>query len=113
MTERVDKQPGVTSQRLEGVVPDDPEGLFRNGLKLRHWVELNHSQPTEEERTSKLAKFRAEYVGNPIALQQIDVFDGNSIYNARLREHADALKSGDTQMQDELETWFKEHYPDI
>lgn len=90
----------------------DPELPVNGGLKQRDWVDLNHGGP-QEEYVAKIGQYRTAYEGNPIALQQLDVFDPNSEYKARIREYNTALKSGDAKTQVELEAWFKEHYPDI
>lgn len=90
-------------------VPKKPEGLlptddgYLNGL-----VNI----PVEEKRAIYAQK-RTQYAGDSVALQQIDVYDGETIYHDKLSEFISAIKSGNTQKQTEIESWMKEHYPDI
>jgi len=78
------------------------------GLSRSHHGELNRG--VSQERFSQL---RREYLGDSVALQQIDVYDSSSRYTARFREYRDALKKGDKRKQSRLEKWFKHNYPDI
>jgi hypothetical protein len=56
-------------------------------------------------------ELRREYAGDQRALQQIDVYDPCTEYNANLRELVTALRTrNDTSV---LEAWFSEHYPGI
>lgn len=110
MTESADRR-AIAAQRAIEAHPN-PEALFENGLKIKHWIELNHAGAGEEYQL-RLTELRAEYTDSPVALQQIDVFDGTSEYNVRFKILVDAYKSGDTQAQVEQEVWFKEHYPYI
>ncbi len=76
---------------------------FLNGLNLL---------PIEERRKIYAEK-RSLYAGDKVALQQIDVYDGDTLYHTQLRKFTDALKSGDTKTEAELQAWFDENYPDI
>jgi hypothetical protein len=58
-------------------------------------------------------EMREWYKDDPVALQQIDVYDPSTEYHDKFREYRDALLSGDEDKQKELEAWFKEHYPDV
>lgn len=87
------------------------------GLSPQHHGELNswkfqQGQPAEQ-RDAKLAGLRQQYSGDSKALQQIDVYNGHSEYNAKLKEYTGALKSGNEQKAGEIESWMHEHYPDV
>ena len=57
---------------------------------------------------------RKEYAGDPVALQQIDVYDGESPYSPKIREYCDALSANNNPtLIAELEAWFKTNYPAI
>lgn len=97
---------------------DLPEGFEvynMAGLKPKDHGFLNgiHCRFSKEEQRGILAKKRAEYAGDPVALQQIDVYDGDTEYHVKLREFIGALKSGDIKREQELQRWFDEHYPNI
>lgn len=103
----------IASHRPEGVLPGE-EPLCMAGLKPKDHGFLNGlvNVPLEEKRRIYAQK-RTEYVDDPIALQQIDAYDGDSKYYDKLSEFADAIKSGDTTRESALSAWFKKHYPDI
>lgn len=100
--------------------PTDPalkdfEPLNMAGLKPNHHGELNgwafhHGQP-EEQRLARLSQLRSEYADDSLALEQIDIYDGDSPYHPKIREYRDALKGGDDAKQAELEAWFAQNYP--
>ena len=81
-----------------------------SGLKPEHHDELNQVLGISPARYGEL---RREYENNPIAQQQIDVYDPATEYHERLREYVEALKLDDREKAAELEDWFEEHYPDI
>ena len=78
------------------------------GLKRKHHEELNRAIATY-----RYAQLRRQYAGDPIAQQQIDVYDPATEYHNKLSQYTAALKSDDEAKQRQLEAWFAEHYPDI
>jgi len=103
----------VAAHRPEGILPGE-EPVCMAGLKPVDHGFLNglHLKSKEEQRKIYAQK-RTEYAGDPVAQQQIDVYDGDTLYHDKLRELTDALKSGDTAKEAVLDAWFKEHYPNI
>jgi len=89
----------------------------KDGLIPEHHGDLNRPSVVypggSEAREARLAELRAQYAGNPRALQQIDVYDGSTEYHVKLREFTEALKSRDTAREAQLQAWFDEHYPDL
>lgn len=87
------------------------------GLKPEHHGNLNTPGSIypggKESRYEEIEQLRAEYADDPVALQQIDVYDGRTKYHDKIAELRDALKAGDTQKEAELEVWFNNNYPDI
>ena len=90
----------------------------RKGLLPQHHGELN--KPSEvfpggvERKSARVADLRKKYSADPVALQQIDVYDPvPNEYHRHMKLFIEALKSGDTARENELNAWFKEHYPDI
>ncbi len=80
------------------------------GLKGQHHKELNKFK-VDPKRYEEL---REKYKGDPVALQQIDVYDpGATAYHEHLHEFKEALKAGNDIRADELEAWFHYHYPDV
>ena len=79
------------------------------GLKRKHHKELNRVNVA----TCRYAQLRRQYAGDPIAQQQIDVYDPATEYHNKLALYKAALKSDDEAKQRQLEAWFAEHYPDI
>jgi hypothetical protein len=80
------------------------------GLSRQHHSELNAVYNVKPGRYDEL---RQQYAQDPVALQQIDVYDGSTLYHVKLNEYANALKSKDFATEKKLEQWFKDHYPDI
>ncbi len=103
----------VAAHRPEGVLPGE-EPVCMAGLKPKDHGFLNglHLRSKDEQRKI-FAQKRSEYAGDPVAQQQIDVYDGDTEYHVKMREFSDALKSGNSQKEAELDAWFKEHYPNI
>jgi len=91
--------------RLPHIVP-----AILPGLKPEHHSELNKVLGIPAARYDEL---RRAYEDDPVAQQQIDVYDPGTEYHVRLGEYVEALKKGDETKLAELEDWFKEHYPDI
>ena len=79
-----------------------------SGLSQQHHGELN-SLP----ESSRYDELRREYSDDPIALQQIDVYDGSTEYHGKFIDFVNAVKSGDSRAEESLGGWFIEHYPDI
>ena len=51
------------------------------------------------------------YKVNPLALEQIDIYDGKSPYTTHIRLYRDAIKSGDETTIKREEAWFAQNYP--
>lgn len=89
----------------------------KKGLIPQHHGDLNRPSIVypggKEARDARIAQLRQEYTDNSVAQQQIDVYADDTEYHAKLREFTEALKSGNTAKEAELDAWFKEHYPDI
>lgn len=103
----------VTAHRPEGVLPGE-EPVCMAGLKPKDHGFLNGLVNVPEEEKRKIyAQKRAEYAGDPVAQQQIDVYDGDTEYHDKLSEFVDAVQSGDSKKEGILSSWFKKHYPDI
>ena len=106
----------VASHRPEGILPGE-EPVCMAGLKPEEHGDLNRPSIVypggKDARKQKMAELRAAYADDPVALQQIDVYDGDTVYHDKLREFRDALMSGNLTKKAELEAWFKENYPDI
>lgn len=100
---------------IEKPSPREIDLQNRGGLPPENHRDLNRiNYPGgQESRAAKIAKLRKRYANDPVALQQIDVYEGSNEYHVKLREYIDALKSGDTSAQEELEAWFDQYYPDI
>ena len=88
------------------------------GLNPEHQSILNNSHlsdsdgqsPSEWERYERLLNdMRGTYAGDPLALEQIDVFDPNSTYSWLRRELVKAQKTGDTEEIDKYESQLAEH----
>ena len=105
---------------VEAHRPSDPalkdfEPLMMAGLKPNHHGELNgynfhHGQPVEQ-RLARLTQLRGEYADDLLALEQIDIYDGDSLYHSRFGELSDAYESGNKAKQAEVVAWYREHYP--
>lgn len=106
----------VASHRPEGLIPGE-EPVCMAGLKPQEHGDLNLPSVVypggEDARERRMAELRAAYADDPVALQQIDVYDGSTEYHVKLEEFKKALMSGNTAKEAELDAWFKEHYPNI
>ena len=85
----------------------------KRGLSPEDHGLLNNSMLPKEERRKIFAAKREEYAHDKVALQQIDVYDGESPYHPKFREYRDALRSGNQSKITELEAWLKANYPDV
>ncbi len=91
----------------------------RKGLSPEHHEEVNNPSDTEfwEQRGitagERIKQLREEYVGDDIARQQLDAYEGDNEYHAQHCKYVKALINGDLEQQKELEQWFKTNYPDI
>jgi len=103
----------VSSHRPEGI-PSGTEPMCMAGLKPKDHGFLNGliNVPIEEKRKIYAQK-RTEYADDPVAQQQIDVYDGDTEYHDKLSEFIQALHSGNSAKESELSAWFRKHYPDI
>lgn len=77
------------------------------GLSPEHHGELNKLNVVPERYDA----LRAQYSSDPRALQQIDVYDPATEYHDKMSLFVQALKSGDTATEAELQAWFDTFYP--
>ncbi len=80
------------------------------GLSKKHHKELNQVLSVSPGRYDEL---REKYANDPVALQQIDVYDPSTEYHQKLKQFVWSLQSGDEKKEAELRKWFEKHYPDI
>ena len=88
----------------------------RKGLLQKHHGELNSYEfwgQDLEVVKKRYEELRKQYADDPVALQQIDVYDSTPKYHLKFREYRDALKNNGTKKLKKLEAWFKKNYPDI
>ena len=85
------------------------------GLSPEDHAYLNGLAPfnsTLEERRTIYATKREQYEGNALALKEIDVYDGESVYTDYFKKYRDALVANDNPtLIAELEAWFETNYP--
>jgi hypothetical protein len=91
--------------------PDEKGGkvMTEPGLNPAHHGELNRM----DAAPSRLAELREEYADDPVALQQIDVYDPDTEYYDHFLAYKDALLSGDSSVEAAELNWLTEHYGDI
>ena len=82
------------------------------GLSPQHHGFLNGLvDKTLKERRRTYAYFRESYKNNPLALEQIDIYDGESPHGRHINLYRDAFKNRDEDSQQREEAWFAENYP--
>lgn len=83
-----------------------------DGLSLEDYKCLNYltTRPLEERR-AQYERCRGLYKDDPLALEEIDAFDGESPYHERMRGALEAIRAGDEESIEIEREWFKEHYP--
>ena len=64
-----------------------------------------------EKRREPYTQFRQKYRDEPLALEQIDVYDMESPYRQHWRFYRDAIHSGDVYTLEIEQQWLMEHYP--
>ena len=79
------------------------------GLSCVHHGELNSLNVSAE----RIAELRLLYANDPVALQQIDVYDGSTEYHEQFGYYRDALKAHNAKREAEAYAWLKKHYPDV
>jgi hypothetical protein len=106
----------ISNEKTEGFTGLSPEdhGLLDSCPEDETVVNL----PPEErwEQSVKLSvefaeSLREKYKNDPLALEEIDMYDVSTEYHEKHAQYVSALKSGDTKQQEELRLWFREHYP--
>ena len=83
-------------------------------LKIAHHEELNGYafQTSEiEHRRARFGELRNEYVQDAHALEQLDIYDGESQYSLKLGEYSQSFRDNDLEKQRNLEEWFVQNYP--
>ena len=91
----------------------------KGGLIPEHHGDLNRPSLVypggKEAKDVRLAELRAQHANDPRALQQIDVYEGNTDieYFVKLEELKEAFKSRDTVREAQLRAWFDKYYSDI
>jgi len=80
------------------------------GLSKKHHGELNKCNVSRE----RFDELRRQYATDDKALQQIDVYDGDSPYHPKFRIFRDALFGRvDRDEGERAYDWLRRHYPDI
>lgn len=81
-----------------------------NGLNPEDHEHLNHVLDCTAET---YAEMRRKYAADPLAQEQIDVYDGRGApeYHTHFRQLVDAFKASDEAAIATQEAWFAEHYP--
>lgn len=79
------------------------------GLTPEHHGELNKHNTSRE----RFAELRQQYADDKRALQQIDIYDPETEYHAKIKRYFTACKANDTEAMAELEAWFDWYYPDV
>ena len=86
----------------------------QTGLTESHRRQLKgsafRSRPMEE-RMIVYQEFRELYRANPLALEQIDIFDSNSPYHEHRETLITALRKGNEKIKKTEVIWFSENYP--
>ena len=86
--------------------------ILMEGLKPEHHGFLNGLvNKTLEEKRQIYSRFRQTYQGNPLAVEQIDIYDGESPHSTHIRIYRDALKSGDETATQREEVWLAQNHP--
>ena len=93
-----------------GRLPQPTDTKKYDGLSREHHSELNRVLDVEPSRYDEL---RTLYKDDPVALQQIDVYDTSSPYGLKLQQFIEACKTNNEPLIRELERWFAENYPYI
>ena len=87
------------------------------GLKPTHHEDLNTPSDTypggKEARDRRIATLRAEYAGDKVAQQQINVYANDTQFHNKFRELLTALATSNSAKEAELDAWFEKHYPDV
>lgn len=79
-----------------------------SGLLHEHHGELNDFVNVQATRYGEL---RLEYADDPLALEQIDIYENVPAYREHLEMLNDALRTDDTGAKRRVIVWFEEHYP--
>jgi len=77
------------------------------GLTQEHHSQLNRHGVEKHEYD----RLRQLYKDDPLALEQIDIYDGKTVYHEKIAEYVHAMKSSDRTAIARLDLWFAEHYP--
>lgn len=123
-TEVIKQIPQIIIDHASAIVkapkPADPalkgfEPLMMAGLSAEHLRELDdfkfHHGQTPEQKSARFTILRQKYAGDPLALEQIDMYDPTTDYHKKLMQFRDALKARNAAEADELYAWLREHYP--
>jgi hypothetical protein len=81
------------------------------GLSYEHYIRLTSGALVGEERKKAYAQCRELYADDPLALEEIDIIDGESPFGLHMEKLKDAFRSGDSLAEAvEMES-LAEHYP--
>lgn len=61
--------------------------------------------------TNLIANLRVKYQEDQLAIEQIDIFDPNSLFQIKNDEWILALRNEDLEKIEELKLWFEEYHP--
>jgi len=104
---------------MEELTPSSERVKAPTGLTREEHGDLNTPYTVYpgglEAKNAKIDELRSKYleIGNSIALQQLDVYDGRSEYNAKFEDFVNSMINGDTAKTNELRLWYTTNYPDI
>lgn len=59
------------------------------------------------------AQKRKQYANDEKALQEIDKYDGESLWHVQYNQLITAIKLNNKQLEKNLVRWFKKNYPDV
>jgi hypothetical protein len=93
-----------TQNENEGLSHDDT-----NVLNSAEWV--MRGEDGISDYLNLIATLRVQYQEDALAIEQIDIFDPNSPFQAKNDEWLVALRNGDEQKIEELKLWFEENHP--
>lgn len=77
------------------------------GLSPQHHGQLNRMDVPHEEYET----LRREYADDPLALEQIDIYDGSTPYYGHIKNLTRAYQRDDRTAILKEYRWFWEHYP--
>jgi len=93
-----------TQNENKGLSRDDTNILNSAGWVMR-------GEDGISDYLNLIATLRVQYQDDPFAIEEIDIFDPNSPFQAKNDEWLVALRNGDEQKIGELKLWFEINHP--